>query len=96
MKIVYSDEDITLSLQYVEQYNLYFIHSTISSWSLSKYKKYISVFSKVLNDLNKEGVEVLYAIPPSEKEEKWQKLFGFTETIHMIGKYKLMEIKTWE
>src|SRR4030042_5937416 len=92
-KTVYSDEDIILHLVYFTEQNLCFIHSEVKKWSLSKYKKYLLVFAEILNQLHKEGIDELFAIPPTEKEEKWQGLFGFVDTGHRIEGYTVMGIK---
>src|SRR4030042_1576908 len=68
-KTVYSDEDIILHLVYFTEQNLCFIHSEVKKWSLSKYKKYLLVFAEILNQLHKEGIDELFAIPPTEGEE---------------------------
>lgn len=92
MIVVYFDEDVKVSLEWVDVLNSYAIHTKVNEWSLSKYKKYLSVFAEILNTLEKEGVTKIYAIPPSEKEEKWEELFGFKDSGLRIGQYKIMEL----
>ena len=92
-KQVYSDDDIVLNLVYFAEQKVCFIHSDVKKWSLSKYKKYLLIFAEILNQLHKEGIDELFAVPPTEKEEKWQGLFGFTDTGHKIDSYKVMGIK---
>jgi hypothetical protein len=90
MEVLYSDDDITISLQYYEKTNMYFIHSKVNQWSLSKYKKYLLIFGGILNNLKDKNILTVYAIPPSEKEEKWESLFGFKDTGMKVQEFKLM------
>ena len=93
MEILYTDEDITISLEYHENTKMYFVHTKVISWSLSKYKKYILIVGKELNKLEIRGIKQVFAIPPSEKEEKWQMLFGFSDTGMRIKEYKVMRLQ---
>jgi len=92
MKILYQDEDITILLQYVEEVNDYFMHTHVYSWSLSKYKKYLKVLGSILVELKKENITNVKAIPPTEQDEKWEKLFGFVDSGIRLGQYKVMEL----
>lgn len=86
---IYSDEDINISM---EKFPLlpkgWLLHTKVNSWSISKYKKYLLIFGNLLNNIQDNK---LYAIPPSEKEEKWQMLFGFKDSGLRVGSYKIME-----
>ena len=93
MRILHQDEDIVLKIEYVEAVDDYFLHTTVYSWSLSKAKKYIRGFGKILNELAVEGITNLKAIPPSEVEEKWQRFFGFTDSGIRVGTYKVLELE---
>ena len=92
MKTVYEDNDVIVKLEWFEELKAYTIHTEVHNWSLSKYKKYIHILGKILNNLKSEGHTKLYAIPPTEKEQKWEELFGFKETCMTYGNYKIMEL----
>jgi len=92
--ILYSDEDITISLEYSEKLDIYFVHTKVSNWSLSRYKKYLFQFATILNDLKLIGIDKVYTIPPTDKIEKWQRVFGFTDSGYRPKGYKLMELST--
>lgn len=97
MEIMYTDEDITISLEYYENLNMHFIHSNVTNWSLSKYKKFLLIFGTILNSFRERDIKTVFALPPSEKEEKWERLFGFSDTGQIINnKYKLMRLNVWE
>lgn len=92
MILLYKDEDIELTMEYYEIIPGWGLHTKVKSWSLSKYKKFISIFGEILQSLSKEGITKLYAIPPTKLEEKWQMLFGFKDSKMRINTYKVMEL----
>lgn len=96
MEILYSDEDVDLSVEYLEETNSYFLHSTIRNWSLSKYKKYLKVLAVEMEKLKNIGAQRVYALPPTYREEKWETLFGFEDTGFVVGTSKLMVLNLWE
>jgi len=89
---VYDDKDVVVSLEWSEVMNSYFIHTDVKAWSLSKYRKFLGILGKLTTDLHARGFEYLYALPPTEKEEKWEELFGFEDSGERIGDYKLMRL----
>jgi hypothetical protein len=93
-EVMYSDDDIIISLEYLVNTNIYIVHTKVSKWSLSKYKKYVLEFANILNTLKLRGIEEVFTIPPTDKIEKWQRLFGFIDSGYRPKGYKLMVIKT--
>jgi len=78
LNIFYKDEDLWLG--WTEQdteikEKTIFIHTEIYNWSLKKYKKFLIVFSSFLN--SRRG-ETLYSITKTEKEKKFNELFGMS------------------
>jgi hypothetical protein len=93
MEILYHDEDITVSIEFLYLIEGYLIHTKVRKWSLSKYKKYLNIYGYILNLLIDRGITRLFALPPSKKEQKWEELFGFKDTGTRINNYVLMEYK---
>lgn len=93
MEILYTDEDITISLEHFEKNNMYFVHTKVINWSLSKYKKYLLIVGRELNKLKSRGIVEVYAVPPTEREEKWQMLFGFSDSGMRIKEHKIMRLQ---
>ena len=84
--ILYMENEIPGMLEGV------FLHWEIFSWSHSKVKKYRKLFAHVINKLNTEGIQNMYAIAPSSFEEKLIKMFGFEDTGLLFNGYKLMRL----
>lgn len=70
---VYEDQECWLG--YSTEENLYFLHTEVYSWSLSKYKKYLGILSNVLKQIPAKKV---YSLCQNEKTKKFNALFGFT------------------
>jgi hypothetical protein len=95
--VLYIDSDVEVYITWIEELQGINIHSTVRTWSLSKYKKYISVLSIILLDFKSKGIKKVYAVPPTEKEEKWEALFGFKDSgLRTICKHKIMELEIWD
>lgn len=69
-----------------------FIHWDIYSWKVSKVKKYKRIWKDIVSILRERGIKNIYAIPPSEFEEKLIKMFGFEYTGLTFHGYKLMRM----
>jgi len=67
-----------------------FIHWEIYNWSPSKVKMYKEYWVEIVAALHRRNVKGLYAIPPTEFEEKLIKMFGFKYTGLTYRGYKLM------
>lgn len=91
MREFYSDSDIDILVEMDDVFtDGVFVHSNVKNFSMSKYKKFHRVWEEVLVRLRMEGWRHVYAIPPSSKEEKWQRMFGFKGTGIEVSSYKLM------
>ena len=93
MEILYSDEDIEITIELIGEDSTCFGHTLVKSWSLSKYKKYLKIFAIEKEKLRLRGITRVFALPPSEREEKWERLMGFIDTGFKVGPYKLMVLK---
>lgn len=67
-----------------------FLHWDILEWSPSKYKEYKQTWEQIADYLLEKGIKALYALPPSEFEEKLVKMFGFKDTGLTFRGFKLM------
>lgn len=92
MIIYYKDEDGWLG--YTDQAQFISVHTEINKWSLSSYKKYLSVLANFLNHF--KGKRIL-SLARTKKARKFNELFGFycieeTET----GEYVMEINNVWE
>ena len=92
MEILYKDEDAELYIEWCETLNGYLLHTTIHKWSLSKYKKYLIILGREINKIKEKEV---FAIPLTEQDEKWERLFGFKDTGMRVYNYKIMRL-SWD
>lgn len=67
-----------------------FVHWEIYNWSPSKVRYYKRKWKEIVEVIFRNGVPALYAIPPTEFEEKLISMFGFKYTGLMFHGYKLM------
>lgn len=56
------------------------MHTEITDWSLSHYKKYLNVLANALITLKNRGIVEVFALCDTEKEVKFDLLFGFKDT----------------
>lgn len=80
MEILYKEDSGFLGLSYSKELEAYIMHTDISYWSLSEYKRYLDIFSNVLNNLYERGIKEVYGLCDTEKELKFNELFGFRYT----------------
>ena len=93
METIYSDESIDVFLEEVEEIEKgVFIHTNVKQFSLSTFKKFKHIFLNICEIVKDRDIQYLLAIPPSNKEQKWQECFGFTYTGILVNKQKLMRI----
>lgn len=67
-----------------------FIHCDIYQWSHSKVRKWKKKWANIARVMKDKGINDIYAIPPSEDEEKLIKMFGFKYTGLTFNGYKIM------
>lgn len=90
--LLYKDEDITVEMEWYPMLNAWGIHTEVRQFSKEKLKHWRLLFKEFLNHMKQFNITKFIAIPPSKKEEKWQKLFGFKESSLSIAGYKIMEL----
>jgi hypothetical protein len=73
MNIIYKDKDSWLGYT-IEENNIMFLHMDTNIWSLSVYKKFLSIFNEFLKVVDREFI---YSIAKTEKAKKFNELFGF-------------------
>ncbi len=93
MRTLYSDEDIDVSVEeYDEFYEGVFIHTNVKQFSLSKYKKFKHIWIHVRAGLRLEGYKYVLALPPGDKERKWESMFGFEPTGIFVKGQEIMRV----
>ena len=81
MRVLYKEEgNGFLGLSRDEALDIFVMHVDLKIWSVSEYKRYLIVFGNVLNLLREVGITEVYSFCDSEKEVKFNKLFGFVDT----------------
>lgn len=91
MREFYTDDDIDVLVELDDVFtDGVFIHTNVKNFSVSRMKKFYKVWDGIVERLRLEGWKHAYAIPPSSKEEKWEKMFGFKDTGIEVSCYKLM------
>lgn len=95
MLLLYKDDDIEVTMEWYPTLEAWGLHTKVKNFSPNKLKKWKKLFAEFLTYMNKQGINKFIAIPPTEKEEKWQKLFGFKDTRKTFVGCKIMEYSTW-
>jgi hypothetical protein len=67
-----------------------FIHWDIYNWTPSNVRKYKRMWLDIVVNLHNKGLKDIYALPPSEFEEKLIKMFGFKDTGLLFNGFKIM------
>lgn len=67
-----------------------FIHWDIYKWCPSKVKKYKKMWLTIVDKIQENRPGGIYALPPTEFEEKLIKMFSFKDTGLTFRGYKLM------
>lgn len=93
MLLLYKDEDIEVFMEWYPMLEAWGIHTTVHNFSKDKLKHWRKLFQEFLEHMKEKGITKFVAIPPSEKEEKWQRLFGFKDSgLYLANYYKVMEL----
>ncbi len=92
-KVLISNEDGEVWINYYPEKDWWVVHSSINSWSLAKYKEYLRLFGNILNQLKLEGITSLYAIPREPSDKKWEELFGFKQIGWLNETYPVMRLE---
>lgn len=80
MEILYKEGSGFVGLSFSKEMDAYVMHTDITKWTLSEYKRYITIFSEILNGLYDRGITEVYGICDTQKEMKFNELFGFHYT----------------
>jgi hypothetical protein len=72
--------DYFLGLSYEPTLQGWCLHTEITHWSLSQYKRYLKILSDALEVLRSRGIVEVFALCDTEKEVKFDSLFGFRDT----------------
>jgi hypothetical protein len=80
LEILYKEEGAFLGLSFSEELNSWVMHTDITSWSHSEFRRYLNIFNIVLDNLFERGITSVYGICDTEKELKFNTLFGFRYT----------------
>jgi hypothetical protein len=81
MRVLYYEEgNGFLGISLDRDLDIFILHVDLVSWSVSEYKRYLNIFRFYLGILKEVGIDEVYSMCDSEKEVKFNKLFGFQET----------------
>ena len=81
MRVLYQEEgNGFLGISLNKELDVFILHVDLISWSVAEYKRYIKIFSFYLNVLKESGIKEVYSLCDSDKEVKFNKLFGFEDT----------------
>lgn len=80
IEILYQEPTGFVGLSWSKEMNCYVMHTQITVWSTSEYKRYIEIFGRVLDGLYKRGIKEVYGLCGSHKKLKFNELFGFKYT----------------
>lgn len=89
---LYEDDDITLLAEIAPSFmDGVFLHTEVKQFSLSKMKKYISLWGEIVPYLHEQGHRNIYALPTDSVAEKWETKFGFKDTGVFFEGQKIMK-----
>lgn len=75
----YEDDDITVQGETNELHpNEVFIHCVVDNWSVTKYRKFLTIWSVILDELAEKGcIRVNSIIPKNDmRTRRFQTMFG--------------------
>lgn len=79
MIILYEEPQGFVGLSFNEGVGLWFMHVDLKVWSVSEFKRYLKIFAIIKNHVKEITPEVFSACD-TEKEMKFNILFGFEDT----------------
>jgi hypothetical protein len=80
IEILYQEESGFVGLSWSKELDSYLMHTDVTIWSVSEYKRYIEIFGKILDGLYQRGIKEVYGVCDTQKELKFNELFGFKYT----------------
>lgn len=90
--LLYYDPDITVSMEWYPMLDAWGIHTEVRNFSKDKLRHWRVLFAEFLEHMAQKGITRFIAVPPSEKEAKWQRLFGFKDSGLTLVDWKVMEL----
>ena len=79
--ILYKEPQGFVGLSYDNSHNIWVMHVELHQWSVSEYKRYLKIFNIIKKHV-KELTPVVYSFCDTDKEMKFNELFGF-EDLHL-------------
>ena len=79
MIILYEEEQGFVGLSYESNLQVYLMHVDLYKWTPSEFKRYLKIFDVIKKHVKTITPEV-YSICDTEKEFKFNKMFGFEDT----------------
>lgn len=83
MIILYREPQGFVGLSYDDSHMIWVMHVELYQWSVSEYKRYLKIFSIIKKHV-KELTPVVYSFCDTDKEMKFNELFGF-EDLYMYA-----------
>lgn len=80
MEILYQDSTCFLGMSYSNELQAHVLHSDVYTWSPEEFKRYLKIFSEAINLLYERGIKEVYGLCDTEKELKFNELFGMKYT----------------
>lgn len=81
MKKIYEEKDNGfVGLSYYGDLKIHVMHIELKSWSVSEYKRYLKIWKILRKSLKKVGINEVFSFCDSDKEMKFNKIFGFKDT----------------
>lgn len=94
MLLLHEDENIAVWMEWYPMFDAWGLHTEVRKFSKDKLKQWRQMFQEFLNHMKTKGITKFIAIPPTEKEEKWQRLFGFVDSgFRLNTTIKVLELK---
>ena len=79
MIMLYEEPQGYVGVTFDDETSLCYMHVRLHQWSVSEYKRYLRIFEIIKRHL-KELVPEVYSTCKTEKDFKFNKLFGFEDT----------------
>ena len=76
--ILYKEPQGFVGLSYDNSHNIWVMHVELHQWSVSEYKRYLKIFNIIKKHV-KELTPVVYSFCDTDKEMKFNELFGFED-----------------
>lgn len=92
--VLYEDDDIKCVMERAPSFmDGAFIHTEVKGFSKNKFKKFKALWPEGVKYLRSQGINNLYALPPNEQAERWEKAFSFVDSGVTYEGQKIMVYK---